>query len=168
RNFGTPAPIQATNVIGDGITFPFTGVPNPPPAAPQLAADVAGLIAGGFGSSDIASIVAKFPVRQSPLPPEMRVNGQYGLRGARRFPGRVVARNDGVGGFTNVDRPAGVTFNAATYGFENVPIVPLATTVVAGVTCEVRFPPIAAVDPSPAEGGLTLDEVNQILKQGVE
>ena len=152
---GTPGIIQATNVFVDGIGFPFTNVGYGPGAAPGATlASLANPVL--FGTTD-----ARFPVRASPLTPEARVGGRYGVRADHRFLGRVVA--PAAGPFTNVDRPAGVVFSTTSLTFTTVPIVPLAQASRGGVVGEDRAPPIDSVEPTPANGGLTSGEVAGIL-----
>lgn len=152
---GTPGSIQATNVFVDGIAFPFTNVGYGPGAAPG--ATVAGLANPAlFGTTD-----ARFPIRASPITPEVRIGGRYGIRTDHRYLGRVVA--PAAGPFTNVDRNAGVVFSTTSLTFTTVPIAPLTQANRGGVPGEDRAPPIDSVEPTPANGGLTAAEVAGII-----
>lgn len=152
---GTPGFIQATNVFVDGIAFPFANVGYGPGAA--TGATLAGLANPAlFGTTD-----ARFPVRASPLAPEVRVGGRYGIRPQHRYLGRVTAPTGGP--FTNVDRNAGVVFSTTSLTFTTVPIQTMPQASRGGVAGEDRCPPIDSVQPAPAAGGLTAAEVEGII-----
>jgi len=180
-NFATPQVIQATSVFVDGISFPFVDTIVdfiPPDAAPSAA----GLQTAGIGAID-----PQFPIRASPLAPEIIVDGRFGIRPQTRFTGRVVSRSEsdfntpplGNAGssFVNVDRNAAIVFDTMPtsvdgdpgFRFENVPIVTVQqgvqVTPVGDVPGEFNFSPIDGIEPPPAEGGLTSAEVRQIMVQ---
>lgn len=156
--FETPFMIQATNIFVDGIGFPF--VDTTPPVAAGGIAPTTTAIAASVGAID-----PRYPVRASSLAPEMRVGSQYGIRANQRYIGRVVARASSIfsGTFTNVDRPASVTYDTATFRWGNVPILASTPASLGGTTGELRNPPIDGVEPPPSEGGLTAADVQNIL-----
>jgi uncharacterized protein GlcG (DUF336 family) len=152
-----PLAIRATNVFVDGLRFPFAEATAR--AAPLIATTTAGLALAGAGAVD-----ARFPVRASPLPPEVRVAGQFGIRPARRQIGRLVAPLGGP--FASVDRASSVTFGA-DYVFRGVPVTAAAAIEAAGgVTGERRHASIDSLEP-PAPLGLTAAEVDAIIAAGV-
>jgi len=153
-----PVVIRATQIVVDGIVFPFVETV-PRVGAPLLATDAAGLVTAGLGT-----IPAAFPVRASPLAPEDRVGGQFGIRASRRYQGRLVARF--AGPFTSADRAGGVAFNPASYAVTAAPVAAMGTQTLGGILGEVRFPSIDSVEPPPAEGGLTQADVQEILARG--
>ena len=158
QGFEAPIIIQAQNLFVGGINFPFYGLSVPTNQSTVAATTTS--IPVNIGAMD-----PRFPVRASDLPAEMRVGRQFGIRAAHRYMGRSSARASAIfsGTFTNVDRPAGVTFDSATLRFTNIPIVPLTQTNLGGTTGEFRYPPIDSIEPPPSEGGLTAAEVQQIL-----
>jgi uncharacterized protein GlcG (DUF336 family) len=154
-----PEVILSTNATVGGIALPFTDAPALPPA-PPLAASAAAIPAA------IGALHPQFPVRASPLPPEVRdPSGQFGIRAARRYAGRVVARFGGP--FASVDRDPGVTFDASSGAFQNVPVVAAEIRTFSGVPGEVNIPLIDGVEPPPAEGGLAKADLERILEQAV-
>lgn len=159
----TPAAIDATNVFVDGQAFPFYGRRTRPGVTPPLAATLAALPAG------TGALHPDFPLRASPLAPEVRSGAEYGVRATHRYLGRVGARSSPtfLGTLQGVDRPAGVTFDPATLRFTGVPIVPLAERAVAGGPGEDRAPAIDSLEPPPAEGGLSAAEVEQVIAAAV-
>jgi uncharacterized protein GlcG (DUF336 family) len=158
RGFESPTFIRADQAFIDGFAVPF-GTPVTGLAAP-LAADVAGLKALTLGDLD-----PDFPVRVSPLPPEDRVNDQFGLRTEQRFIARrVAARGDAA--LVAADAAPLATFNGVSYRFENIPQVAMAQATLA-VPSEIRYPAIASLDPVPASGGLTAAEAESIIAKAV-
>lgn len=163
QRFECPPTIQATHVFVDGIGLPFYG------QATNPSRSGAGSLAGLPASA--GAIDARFPVRASPLAPEeLAPNGEYGVRDTYRHVGRVVSPFEPgfTGTFTNVDRPAGVLFDDVnTLGFTAVPISPLPLRASAGGFGEVRAPAIDSIEPPPAQGGLTGNEVERIIDNAV-
>ncbi|HZV01751.1 MAG TPA: heme-binding protein [Planctomycetota bacterium] len=160
HGFETPFMIEADNLFVGGIMFPFFGA-TIPGAANAIATSTSSIPA------NIGAIDPRYLVRSSPLANEQRVSGQFGVRSTERFLGRVVARASAVfsGTFTNVDRPASVTFNAPLFRYENIPIVSMSLGNFGGSTGEVRTPPIDGVEPPPSQGGLTQADVQTIFAQ---
>lgn len=156
--FDTPPQIQATNVYVDGIGFPFYG-PGPVLSPASIAATLSSI-------PTLGAVDARFPVRTSPLTPEQRVAGEFGIRPNHRYLGRLVARTNAAA-FTNVDRPAAVTLDPNTLTFRNVPIANLPIRPSGTVRVEIRAPSIDGVEPPPAEGGLTAAEVDRVIDQAV-
>ena len=156
--FDTPGVIQATNVYVDGIGFPFYG-PGGVPATGSIAATLSAIPAAG-------AVDPRFPLRTSPLQPEQRVGGQFGIRPNHRYLGRVVARNNAAA-FTNVDRDPAVTLDPASLTFRNVPIANLPSRLSGPTRLEIRAPSIDGVEPPPAEGGLSAAEVDRVIDQAV-
>jgi len=106
----------------------------------------------------VGFVPAQFPVRASPLPAEVRQAGQYGIRGSRRYAGRLVARSGGA--FQNIDRdPAWCSTDRA---WSSIPHRR------GGDPHDLRrsgrgaHPIIDSVEPPPAEGGLTGAEITTI------
>jgi uncharacterized protein GlcG (DUF336 family) len=158
-----PDLIRATNVFVDGQAFPFYADRTFPLSTSNIASTISA-IAPSLGTMDIG-----FPVRASPLAPEIRVGTEYGIRPTARFLGRVGARSSTtfVGTLNNIDRPATVAINSGTLTFINVPILPVPQRTVSLVTGEDRLTAIAGIEPPPAEGGLTLSDVNSIVAAAV-
>ena len=159
--FETPDVIRATNVFVDGQAFPFYGASLPVQSStPTTLASVAGL----------GSVEAQFPVRASPLSAEVRVSGEYGVRPTARFLGRLTAPAAPTfsGTLTNVDRPASVAIDSSTLTFTGVPIQALPQRTLAGGVGEDRLTPIASVEPTPANGGLSAAEVTNIISAAVD
>ena len=113
----------------------------------------------------LGSVEAQFPVRASPLSAEVRVSGEYGIRPTARFLGRLTAPAAPTfsGTLTNVDRPASVAIDSSTLTFTGVPIQALPQRTLAGGVGEDRLTPIASVEPTPANGGLSAAEVTNII-----
>ncbi len=179
RDFETPFNIEATNLFVDGIQFPMYGTTKP--FAPADIASSTTSINASIGAID-----PRFPVRESPFA-EVRVGFQFGLATSRRdiagldlnnvpttitggtpaerYLGRVVARASAsfIGSFTNVDRPASVSFDPVFYRFRGVPVRTMTQANLGGGAGEIRTPFIDGVEPPPAEGGLTSAEVQQII-----
>ncbi len=158
RPFETPRIIQATGIFVDGIRFPFVEAPFLAEVA-DLAATAAALPAG------IGALDGRFPVRTSPLPPEVRVNGQFGIRNGRRYAGRTVARFGGP--FTPLDPQAPAAFDPAAYRYTTVPIVAPQIRTISGIPGEVKFPFNDGIEPPPAEGGLTVADIETIMANAV-
>jgi uncharacterized protein GlcG (DUF336 family) len=158
QGFETPAIIQATNVFVGGIAFPFYGDTFPSVVAP-IAAIVSSIPAS------VGAVDPRFPLRASPLAPEIYVSGRYGLRPTQRYIGRIGARiaANFSGTFTNIDRPATVAFDPSTFTFTGVPILPTAEANAGSVPSDIRLPSIDAIEPPPAEGGLAKADVDAII-----
>lgn len=161
--FECPPPIRSTNVYVDGIGFPFYGLATTPTGFGTAAGSLAALPAA------VGAVDPAFPVRASPLAPEVRTANEYGVRGTYRYVGRLTAADSATfdAPFTNVDRDAAVTFDATTLTFGTVPTSPLAASSLGGGPGEVRAPSIASVEPPPGSGGLSAAEVNGIIARAV-
>jgi uncharacterized protein GlcG (DUF336 family) len=159
QGFDAPTDIQATNIFVGGIGFPYFGL-----TVPNLVSQIAPTTTA-MQSMNIGTVLADFPVRASPLAPEVTVSGTYGIRTSQRYIGRLVAPASATfsGSFTNVDRPAGVTFDPSTYTFTGVPIVPMLQGSFGGTLGEIRTPLIDGIEPPPSAGGLTQSDVLTII-----